>query len=206
MFAEISPKSKIIIILWACMALVAVGFYSLMGAQKDQMSVAGKQTKALIGGSFNLTNHLGKPVTEKDFAGKYMLIYFGYANCPDVCPVDLQVMGDAYAALDNSQKSLINLMFVTIDPERDTVEQLAIYAPLFNDDLIGYTGTLEQIKAIKKTFRVYGAKAVDDSASDYTMDHSNMIYVMDKRGEYIKHFSFGTKPEVITEYLKKNIK
>jgi protein SCO1/2 len=206
MSAEISPKSKITIIFMALIALVAVGFYSFMDAQKEQMSSAAQQTKALIGGPFNLTNHHGVAVTQKDFEGKYILIYFGYANCPDVCPVDLQVMSDAYAALNKNQKDLINLMFVTIDPERDTVKQLAVYVPLFNDDLMGYTGTLEQIKNIKKTYRVYAAKAVDDSATDYTMDHSNMIYVMDKKGDYIKHFSFGTKAEVITEYLKKNIK
>ena len=191
--------------------VILLGFLIIASAvffitSKSEVTSAQRQTKALIGGAFSLIDHNGKAVTEKDFAGQFTLIYFGYTYCPDVCPTELQILSEAYDSIDQKTKDKISLMFISIDPERDTVEQLKIYAPQFHDDLIGYTGTLEEIKAIKKTFRVYAGKAPNDSSTDYLMDHTSLIYLMDGKGEYVKHFSYGTSSEKIASYLKKHVK
>jgi protein SCO1/2 len=152
--------------------------------------------KALIGGEFSLTNHEGKPVTDKDFHGKYMLVSFGYTFCPDICPAELQLMTDAMEKLGGTKSEVVPV-FVTIDPARDTVEQMRDYVSNFHPSMVGLTGTEEQIKKAAETFRVFYAKAESDSADDqyYLMDHSTFIYLMDRNGEYVRHFPYGTNAD-----------
>ena len=159
----------------------------------DRTPTATENSRALIGGHFELVNQLGKPVTEKDFLGKYMLVYFGYTYCPDVCPMDLQIMADAFNDLTPEQQDKINLVFVTVDPERDTVETMAEYVSFFSEKLIGLTGTVEQINNIKKAYRVYAAKA--DDSPDYLVDHTAYTYLMDKDGTFLQHFNHGENAE-----------
>lgn len=165
----------------------------------DPTPTASENSRALIGGSFELVDHTGTPVTEETFYGKYMIVYFGYTYCPDVCPMDLQIMADSLRYLDAEQLDQITPVFVTVDPERDTVEVMAEYIKFFHEDLVGLTGTLEQIETIKKAYRVYAAKA-DDSA-DYLVDHTAYTYFMDKDGALLQHFNHGEDPEAMASKM-----
>ncbi|MBT5185829.1 MAG: SCO family protein, partial [Kordiimonadaceae bacterium] len=131
------------------LVVVAIGVWSLY-LSKDDTPSAADNSRALIGGAFELTNHKNEMVSDKDFLGKYMIVYFGYTYCPDVCPMDLQIMTDSMHHLPQEIANKVTPVFVTIDPERDTVEVMAEYVQYFHEDLVGLTGTLEQINTIKK--------------------------------------------------------
>jgi protein SCO1/2 len=157
---------------------------------------------ALIGGPFSLTDHTGRRITEKDFAGKYTLMFFGYTSCPDLCPSELQVMS---AALDKLGPAAdrVRPVFVTIDPERDTVAVLKAYVANFHPRLVGLTGTPEEIAAIAKAWRVYYQRPKSEAGkSDYLMDHSTFLYLMGPDGTFVKHFEYGTNVEALAEALK----
>jgi cytochrome oxidase Cu insertion factor (SCO1/SenC/PrrC family) len=157
---------------------------------------------ALIGGPFSLVDHTGKRVTNKDFAGKYMLVFFGYTFCPDVCPSELQVMS---AALDKLGPAAdrITPVFVTIDPERDTAEVLKAYVANFHPRLVGLTGTPEEIAAMAKAWRVYyGKPKSEEGKQDYLMDHSTFLYLMSPDGTFVKHFEYGTDSAALARDLR----
>jgi len=155
-----------------------------------------------IGGPFSLVDHTGKAVTEKDYAGKYMLIYFGYTFCPDVCPTSLSIMGEALDMLTPEQLDNVVPIFVTVDPERDTSEVLAGYVPHFHEKMVGLTGAMKDIKAAAKVFKVFFAKAnEDDPDGIYTMDHGSTTYLMGPEGTYAAHFSHGTPSKMMADKL-----
>ena len=155
----------------------------------------------LLGGAFELTDQTGNRVSDAAFRGKYLLIYFGYTFCPDVCPVDLQKIS---AALDLAgETDAIQPVFVTIDPVRDTVEAMATYTQHFHPSLIGLTGTEDEIAEATGAYRVYYAKAPNtDDPDAYLMNHSSYIYLMDCDGNYIRHFSSDSTAEEIAAALK----
>ena len=164
---------------------------------------SGQTGKALIGGAFTLTDKDGKRVTEQDFRGRHMLVVFGYTTCPDVCPAEMQSMANAMDALGGKAEQ-VTPVFITIDPERDTVAKVADYVKNFHTRFVGLTGTPEEIKQAAKAYRVYYARADDKgSATDYLMDHSAFIYLMDRKGEYVTHFAYGASPEKIAAGLEK---
>jgi len=159
--------------------------------------------KAAVGGPFTLTDHTGRRVTDKDFRGKFMLVYFGFTFCPDVCPSGLQVMA---AALDElgPKAERITPIFISVDPERDTPEQLAQYVPSFHPRLVGLTGTPEEVQAVAKAYRVYYRKVKDEkSTAEYTVDHTSIIYLMSPEGEFIAHFTHATPASVMADKLAK---
>lgn len=160
--------------------------------------------KALIGGEFNLTNHKGEPVTDKDFRGKYMMVSFGYTFCPDVCPAELQLMTDAMEKLGDKQSDVVP-MFISIDPTRDTVEQMRDYVSNFHPRFVGLTGTEAQIKKAAEAYHVFYAKAETGNADDenYLMDHSAFIYLMDRNGEYLRHFPYGINADDLAAAIAK---
>jgi protein SCO1/2 len=159
--------------------------------------------KALIGGPFSLADHEGKRVTEQDFRGKHMLVVFGYTTCPDVCPAEMQAMANALDEL-GAKADRVTPVFITVDPERDTVERVADYVKNFHARFVGLTGSPEEIKQAAKAYRVYYAKASDKgSAAGYLMDHSAFIYLMNPQGEYVTHFSYGAPPEKIASGIEK---
>lgn len=148
--------------------------------------------QALIGGPFQLTDHTGKSVTEKDFVGKKMLVFFGFTHCPDVCPSALQVISAALDQLGDKAKD-VTPVFITVDPERDTPEKMAAYVKSFHPRLIGLTGTLQQSKAAAKVYRVYLKKAeTKPGETSYNVDHTSIIYLMDEMGAFLKHFNHPT--------------
>lgn len=160
--------------------------------------------RALVGGPFELVDQAGRTRTEADFRGRYMLVYFGYTFCPDICPTSLTIMTRALQALKDKDPGLaakVVPVFVTVDPERDTVEALAAYAPHFHERLVALTGTAAQVAAAAKAYRVYYAKVEDDSASDYLVDHSGFIYLMDPEGRYLTHFAHDATPDEILQAL-----
>ena len=167
---------------------------------------------ASIGGPFELVNQNGETVTQADFNGKYMMIYFGYTFCPDVCPTELQVMGDALDLMPKDIADEVTPVFFTVDPERDTVEAIKAYVPHFHDRMVGLTGTVAQTSAAAKAYRVYYAKSIPegepDNTDSYLMDHSSFVYLMDRNGQFIRHFNYGTTPEDmakgVAEAVKKN--
>lgn len=159
--------------------------------------------EALIRAEFSLVNTSGKDVTQADFAGKPMLVFFGFTYCPDVCPTELMRLGGLLDDLGDDAEKLHAIM-ITIDPERDQPEDMKKYLSAFHPSIVGLTGTAEQIRQAASAFRVYYARVDDpDSAASYTMDHSALIYLMDEDGRYVSHFSPDTKPEVMLQRTKK---
>jgi protein SCO1/2 len=160
---------------------------------------------AKIGGPFTLTDHTGTTRTEKDFRGKLMLIYFGYTYCPDVCPTALQVMSVALQNLGKDAEA-VSPIFITVDPERDTVNHLSDYVKNFDGGMIGLTGSEAQIKEAAKVYRVYYRKATPEAGSppkDYLMDHSSVVYLMDREGLYLAHFTHRSSSEDIEAAIRK---
>ena len=170
------------------------------GGQGPAVQTSGK---ALIGGPFTLVDQTGKTVTDQDFRGRYMLVFFGFTHCPDICPAELQVMSAALDALGPKADSVVPI-FITLDPERDTQAAMAAYVKNFGPRFVGLTGSSEQIAAAAKAYRVaYSKFQQDKTSSDYIIDHSALVYLMGKDGEYITHFGFGTSASQMTDTLRR---
>ena len=157
-----------------------------------------------IGGEFTLVDQNGGTRRAEDFRGKLMLVYFGYTFCPDACPTALQDMSRAIDLL-GAKGDDVQPIFITIDPARDTVEQMKLYASNFHPRLIGLTGTPEQIAAAAKAYRVYYAKGSSTGGTDYLMDHTVFIYLMGRDGKYLSHFSPGTTAEQMAAAIEKRL-
>ena len=157
---------------------------------------------ALVGGPFTLTDQTGKRVTDQDFRGKYMLIFFGFTYCPDVCPSELQVMSAALDELGPVGEK-IQPVFITIDPARDTPEAMKLYVSNFHPRLVGLTGSDQDIAAVAKAYRVYYAKAKGaENSPDYLMDHSTILYLIGPDGKFVKHFTYGTDVKALVDGLR----
>ena len=155
-----------------------------------------------IGGPFRLIDHTGKRVTDADFKGRFMLLYFGYTSCPDVCPAELQTMGRAMDRLA-AQGDKIVPVFISVDPERDSPAILKAYVAAFHPSMVGLTGSAAEIKAAAKAYKVYyrkqpGAKPGD---TEILMDHTSFIYLVGPDGKVVALFRGGTRPEVLAREL-----
>jgi protein SCO1/2 len=158
---------------------------------------------ALVGGPFSLVGAGGKAVTDDDFRGRYMLVFFGFTHCPDICPAELQVIAQALDKLGDKGKRVVPV-FISLDPERDTPEAMADYVKSFGPNFVGLTGSPEAIAAAAKAYRVAFAKVENkDSAGGYSVDHSALVYLMDPEGKYAAHFSYGTGADELAEKLNK---
>jgi protein SCO1/2 len=158
-----------------------------------------------IGGPFTLVRDDGKTVTDKDFRGKSMLIYFGYTFCPDVCPTSLNLMTSALDRLEPAQRSKVVPVFITVDPARDTPTVMKDYVSAFLPDMVGLTGSPEQVGKVMKAYKVYAAKVKSDDPAAYTVDHSSILYLVDAEGRFVQHFAHGTNVEDIVAGLKKHL-
>lgn len=161
-----------------------------------------------IGGPFELSDHDSRPVTHETFSGRYMLVYFGYTYCPDICPTALLEMGNALDRLAQSapdKATRVVPVFISVDPARDGPEQLREYRKLFHPELVALTGSKAQVAAAAAGYKVYFSKAdsADAGARNdaYLMDHSSFIYLMGPQGRYLTHFPPGTTASVIAEAL-----
>jgi cytochrome oxidase Cu insertion factor (SCO1/SenC/PrrC family) len=189
---------------WIVIAAAALVLVVALGVASWRllMPETGATGTALVGGPFTLTDQAGNEVTEQDFAGRFMLIYFGYTWCPDFCPMSLSTMVAALDLLEPEQAEQVVPVLITVDPERDTVAQLAEYVPLFHPRLVGLTGTPEQTAAAAKAYRVYFNKVAEGDPDAYLMDHSTFIYLMGPEGEYRRHFGANATPEEVAEGLR----
>ena len=158
---------------------------------------------ALIGGPFSLVGADGKTVTDRDFRGRYVLVFFGFTHCPDICPAELQVIAQALDRLGDKAAKLVPI-FVTLDPGRDTPKAMADYVKSFGPSFVGLTGSPEAIAAAAKAYRVSYTKVENKaSPSDYSVDHSALVYLMDPQGKYLAHFAYGTSAEDMAEKLSR---
>jgi protein SCO1/2 len=188
----------------ACLAVTAGVVYVLVTAPET--------VEAPLIGRFELTDADGKRVTEADFAGRYMLVYFGYTYCPDVCPTELAKMTaalDLFTEADPARAAKITPIFISVDPDRDTPARLKEYAALFHPRLVALTGTDAQIRAVANTYKVYYAKVGPEggppSGDDYLMDHSSQIYLMDPNARYITYFPSTATAKDIADALAREV-
>jgi len=157
-----------------------------------------------IGGPFALVDQHGAPTTEATFNGKIMLVYFGYTYCPDVCPTTLATIGQALDKLTPEQRKQVVPVFITVDPERDTTEVIGQYVANFAPDMVGLTGALDAVQKVEREYHVYAAKHPEKDGS-YSMDHSSIVYLMDRDGHYRAIFSGEVKAAEIVDGLKKQL-
>jgi protein SCO1 len=158
-------------------------------------------TASAVGGPFRLTDQEGKPISDTDLRGKPFLMFFGFTHCPDVCPTALFEASELLRAL-GPDAARTQVLFVSVDPERDTPAVLKDYLGSFDPQLRGVTGTPDEIAAVAKAFRVYYRK-VPLEAGDYTMDHTAIVYLMDKQGKFVAPFNIKRAPEEAAADLKK---
>ncbi len=156
-----------------------------------------------VGGPFTLTDQTGKQRSDTDFRGKLMIVYFGYAYCPDVCPTDLMAITQALDALGPAAEG-VQPVFITIDPERDT-KLLADYVSAFHRSLVGLTGSPDEIRKVANSYKAFYVKVQDERSRDYSIDHAGVIYLIGRNGEYLGFMPPQTNPDRLTEVLRKNL-
>jgi protein SCO1/2 len=154
-----------------------------------------------IGGPFVLTDQDGKTITDKDLKGEPFLVFFGYTHCPDVCPTTLFELSEVLHAMGKDADRL-HALFVTVDPDRDTPAVMKDYLSSFDPHLRGATGEAKTLEQVEKEYRVY-AKKVPTSNGDYSMDHTALVYLMDKNGRFVAPLNLKRRPAEVAEDLKK---
>ncbi len=169
--------------------------------KSHQLALQSHSQNLDLGGAYQLTDQFGKTRHSDEFLGKYQLIYFGFTYCPDVCPLSLQIMTNALMQM-GAQAAHIQPLFITIDPARDTVDEMRQYMSYFDKRFIGLTGSETEIDTVTKTFRVYARKIPDpEQAGAYTMDHSSFFYLMGPDGTFATHFDHQITADALAERL-----
>jgi protein SCO1/2 len=219
--------------------LVILLFVTLRGTDQNSVSSQattedlGQDTTAMdksIGGSFTLTDQNGKTVSDNEFRGRLMLVFFGFTHCPDICPISTATMSKTMELLGPKADSVAPL-FISVDPKRDTPDVLKSYLSSFDHHLIGLTGTPDQIAVLVGGYKAFAAPAgaVEEDAdkqeagdtdgddhdhadhepyaadAEYSLDHSGFIYLMDKNGNYITHFPYNASPDEIVAAIQNNL-
>lgn len=155
-----------------------------------------------MGGDFTLNSSDG-PVSLKDFRGKVVPIYFGYTSCPDICPTSLSALGRALKQLDKQALNQVQGLFISVDPERDSPQKLAEYSKYFHPGILGVTGDLDLLNDIAKRYGAFFHKAeIEGSALGYAVDHSSVIFVVDKQGVLQKMIQHSNSPQPILEQIR----
>jgi len=183
-------------------ALIACGSES--SAPSDRPPLEG----AAIGGPFTLVNKDGKTVTWADFKGKYRIVYFGYTFCPDACPLDVQALMKGFTLFEKAspeRAAKVQPIFITIDPQRDTPQVVGQWTAAFSPQLMGLTGTPDQVEVAAKAFAVYYARGKETSGG-YLMDHSRIAYIMDPDGKPLAMLSVDKGGPRVAKELEKWVK
>jgi len=157
-----------------------------------------------IGGPFQLIDQNGQAVSEADFAGRFMLVYFGFTHCPDVCPTELQTMANAIDRL-GGDAARVAPVFITVDPERDTPDQLKGYVAAFHPRMVGLTGSPEQIATVAKAFKIYYSKA-QNAGGDYQVDHTSFVYLMGPDGSLRSLFRSGISDKAMATEIQNQLR
>ncbi len=195
MFRAMSKTMKAVLAFWIALVVAGGGWLTW------KMSI-GAESPAL-GGPFTLVDQNGQSFSSDKLKGKPTLLYFGYTFCPDACPTALLLMETAVEQLGPGAAQKLNMVFVTIDPERDTQAVMKDYVANFGPTIIGLTGTPEQIATAARAYRVYYQKAPSKDGGPYLMDHSSIIYLLDRNGRFLTHFTHESKAEAIAAALRR---
>lgn len=191
----------------AAIAVVAAGALWHLGDISAHRNVEGVATgePVNIGGPFKLIDQNGAARTDQDFRGKFLLVFFGYTYCPDVCPTTLAVMKSALEMLGSRADNVVPL-FITVDPKRDTPEKLKAYLSSFGPRFVGLTGGDKAIAAVAKEYRVYYQTRPPENGGDYTVDHSGVVYLMDESGRFVANYSLENSPDMMAQDLLKHLR
>ncbi len=188
------------------LAISALGILIILGLLTNDLMKSNTSTEQvsatpMLSIEYDLINQEGKPTTQLDFAGRYQLVYFGFAFCPDICPFTLDVMSEALNQIGD-RADIIQPIFISLDPARDTPDELATYIDSFFPGFIALTGTDAQVEAAAKSFKVYFQKVEDpNSAGGYVIDHTSIVYVIDPDGDLVHFFTHKDTAETIATKL-----
>lgn len=178
-------------------ALLAAGLVGI-GAWRESRPAS----EPGIGGPFRLVAGDGRGVTEQSLLGKASLVYFGYTHCPDACPTALQDMASAVDKLSAPERKQVQILFITVDPARDTPDVMRSYVSAFGPEVEGLTGSPGAIAQAAREYRVYYARH-EEKGGDYSMDHSSIIYLMDEKGRFVRVFTAQDTPDEVASELRK---
>lgn len=196
-------------------AIAGLGGLFMLGFQyvkrEKELAIARERSKSLgkakLGGDWELVDKNGKPVTNKDFFGKWVLLYFGFTHCPDICPDELEKMVDVVNTVDDLP-SVPNLtpVFITVDPDRDTPASIGEYVKEFSPKIIGLSGTTEQINKATRAYRVYYSMGPKDEDNDYIVDHTIIMYLINPDGEFVDYYGQNKNPGQISSSIALHMK
>lgn len=191
-------------------ALIFMMFYMQYLTKLPQNNQQAKPTvrilgEAQIGGAWSAINSQGKPVSDKDYQNNYIIYYFGFTKCPDICPASLQKLGSAIDLLKKRGFENIKYLFVSLDPERDTPEVVAKYTNVFHKELEGLVVPLDSLEKFKKTFRLY-ARKVPSEENDYLLDHTTYMYLFNKAGKFVNVLGANLNYEELADIIQDHIK
>ncbi len=198
------PSQRFLLIAVVCAGLLVLAAGALIGLLLTQSPPggAGSRLADMIGGKFELIDQNGRPFTDADLKGKWHLVFFGYTHCPDVCPTALNDLSLAMDKLAPAARAKMSIVFISVDPERDTPAVLKDYAAAFDAPIVALTGNVDQVAQAAKDYRVYFAKHARADGG-YDMDHSALIYVMNPQGRFTATFTPDNTPDQIAERLRK---
>ena len=187
-----------LVIVAAFVGSLVIGLMVMLWALGGTRSIA---TPAAIGGPFQLTDQTGQTVTDKEMQGRPTLIFFGFTHCPDVCPTSLFEISEVLRAM-GQDADRVNAYFISVDPERDTADAMKDYLSSFDPHLKGLTGPPQDLAKVISEYRVY-AKKVPLKDGDYTMDHTALVYLMDREGKFVAPFNLKRTPDEAATDLKR---
>ena len=174
------------------------------GPSADELMDALMWNHGPIGAPFDLIDQNGRRRTDAQFRGKLLVLYFGYTYCPDVCPTDLMAISSAIDLLGSAGNN-VQPIFITIDPQRDTVEHLRRYVSAFHPRLVGLTGSEHDIRTLALAYKVYYAKIGAEHGETYAIDHTGFIYLVDRNGKYLGFFPPGTRADRMVEIIRQHL-
>ncbi|MGB2130679.1 MAG: SCO family protein [Marinobacterium sp.] len=190
---------KILLILTLCLLL---GLAAAFALRPQTVETALLNNNHSLGGDFTLTSAAG-PVSLADFRGQVAVIYIGYASCPDVCPTALAVLTQSLRQLSEAERQQVQGIFISVDPERDTPEKLADYSAFFSPQIVGVTGSRDNIDRVVRQYGAFYRKVeLKDSAMGYAVDHSSRLYLVDQQGRLVETLMHNTSVPTLTSALK----